>query len=217
MKFVKAKYMGNKTVRYETENGELIDYKGGTWTWRNNNPDNIIKSPFANSEGSIGDAGGFAVFPSYEIGENALRVLLKTKKYQERDLGELVKAYAPKEDGNDPDNYKKLVKQFTGLDSDKKLKELNSEELEKVIKAIIRVEGNVVGEIIPLKLKKIIQVSEEKGAIISYLIEEYGWVDRAKAVIFAREGVIDAVIVEGKNGEFLRSRPDETTTNNLKK
>jgi hypothetical protein len=177
MKFVKAKYMGNKTVRYETENGEL-----------------------------------FAVFPSYEIGENALRVLLKTKKYQERDLGELVKAYAPKEDGNDPDNYKKLVKQFTGLDSDKKLKELNSEELEKVIKAIIRVEGNVVGEIIPLKLKKIIQVSEEKGAIISYLIEEYGWVDRAKAVIFAREGVIDAVIVEGKNGEFLRSRPDETTS-----
>lgn len=217
MKFIKAKYMQNKTVRYQAETGELIDYVGGTWAWRNNNPGNIVKSPFADRHGAIGHAGGFAVFPDLEIGKEAQISLLKIKKYQEMAIWEVIKNYAPASDGNDPKNYTKLVKQFTGLDPNKKLKELDDSEFSQVIKAIIRVEGFKEGEIKPIKMKKIIDTKEEKGVLVSYKIEEYDWVDKKTAVYLAKKGIIDAVVVNGENGEFLRSKPDDTTSNNLKK
>lgn len=216
MKFIKAKYLGNKTVRYEVDSGEYVDYVGGTWAWRNNNPGNIIKGSFANKHGAIGDAGGFAVFSSYEVGENAQRSLLKIKKYQESKIWELIKAYAPKSDGNDPDHYTKLVKDFTGLDPDRLLKSLSDEEFEKVIKAIIRVEGYKKGDVKPVKLKKVLDTKSEKGVIVSYLVEEYGWISKSKAIEFAEKEIIDAVIVQGENGKHLRSRPDESTSNNFK-
>ncbi len=217
MNFIKAKYLGDRTVRYEAKNGDFVDYIGGTWAWRNNNPGNIIKSTFANKHGAIGDAGGFAIFPDYEVGENAQRALLKIKKYQEKKIWELIKTYAPESDGNDPKHYTKLVKQFTELDPERKLETLNTEEFDKVIHAIIRVEGYKEGKINPIRMKKIIDIREEKGVIASYLIEEYGWTNKSKAIDFAKRKIIDAVLVDGKNGKFLRSRPDETTSNNLKK
>jgi hypothetical protein len=209
--------MGNKTVRYEAESGQLIDYIGGTWAWRNNNPGNLKQGPFSMKNGAIGEAGGFAVFPDYDVGKKALHRLLKIKKYQEQNLSEIFKHYAPKADGNDPENYKKLVTQFTGLSPDKKLSELTDKEFEKVVNAIIRVEGYKEGTIIKINLRKIIDVKEVKGVIVSYLIEEYGWVDKARAIDFANNGIVDAVVVDGKNGRHLRTKPDNTTTNNLSK
>lgn len=217
MKFVEAKDMKNRRVRYKSDSGELVDYIGGTWAWRNNNPGNLIKGKFSDRHGAIGDAGNFAVFPDYETGKRALRSLLKISKYQNQYLGEIFKHYAPKKDGNDPENYKKLVTQFTGLSADRKLSEFNDEELEKVMSAIIRVEGFKEGEVKKVDLKKIINVREEDGVIVAYLIEEYGWVSKDQAVLFAKKGIIDAVLVEGKNGLHLRSRPDDTVLNNLSK
>jgi hypothetical protein len=54
------------------------------------------------------------------------------------------------------------------------------------------------------------------GVIVSYLIEEYGWIIKTKAIDFAERGVIDAVIVDGENGKFLRSHPDDTISNYFK-
>jgi integrase len=173
MKFIKATFLGHQTVRFESENGELVDHIGGNWTWRNNNPGNIIKGPFANKCGAIGHAGGFAVFPSADIGELALKKLLKTKKYQEKKISTLFEHYAPEQDGNNPKNYVKLVRQFTGIKSDLLLKELTEEEFEKFISAIKRVEGQKVGNIVPVKMKRILKTKEEKNVIVAYLIEEY--------------------------------------------
>lgn len=214
MNFIKATFIGNQTVRYEAESGELIDYIKRTWTWRNNNPGNIIKNPFAKRHGSIGNAGGFAVFSSVEDGEKALISLLKTNKYQNKTIALLIEDYAP-DIQNDTENYKKLVKKFTGLDPDTKVGALKDDEFDNLIAAIKRVEGHQEGKIVPVIKRAILKTKEEKGTIISYLIEDYGWVDKKKAIEFAKKEIIDATIVKGKNGQFLKSRPDQTTTNNL--
>lgn len=137
MKLIRARLVEEQTVRYEAADGELVDYVGGTWAWRNNNPGNIIMAPFAKKNGAIGDAGGFAIFPDYETGLAALKELLFLKKYQEKSIAEVIQAYAPLKDGNNPEQYRKLVKKFTGINSSRKIKELNAEELDQVISAII--------------------------------------------------------------------------------
>ena len=216
MKFVEARFIGKQTVRYKTDNGELVDYIGGTWAWRNNNPGNIIKSTFAIKNGAIGSAGGFAVFPDYKTGAQAQVQLLKLNKYQQRKIWEIIQIYAPSSDGNDPQNYTNLVKKFTGIDPDKRLKDLNEIDFNKVIQAIIKVEGFKVGQIIVLRMKKILNVKIENEIIVAYEVEEYGWLDKKQALEFTKMGLIDAVIVTTDKNIYLRSRPDETKTNNLK-
>lgn len=219
--FVKAEEISRNRVRYSDLSGRTFIYSKGTWAWRNNNPGNIRKPKQENMPtGVIGLAGGFLVFSTYEAGFTALQTLLKKDYYQNLTIFGTVAQYAPSEDKNDVNNYRKILKQVTKLDLKTKIKDLTDEQFLLLCQAIQRVEGFKVGEIIEeISKKKILDVKKNKqNLIIQYLIEGYGWLRKAEAINLVEKDIVDAVIVKRQSGYiFLRSRPDTTKTNNLDK
>ena len=211
--FKKAyKTKGKQEITYERENGSKVIYAGGTPAWRNNNPGNLKTGPFTRDHGAIsGRREKFAIFPDYETGRKALVALLKIPKYQAKTIGECVKPYAPKSDGNNPVRYRKLIKRFTSLDLNRKMNSLSVKELENLIDAIERIEGTKPGKVIEVpdyKKKQISSVRKnKKGTIVSYYVEALGWLSKSKAIALATAGTIDAVVATSRGGNlFLRTR-----------
>ncbi len=218
--FVRAKETGHKEVTYWRADGSSVRFIGGSRAWRNQNPGNVIsKGNFAKNHGAIGTAGGFAIFPNYETGKAALFSLLKTKEYQSLTIDKVVERYAPKS-SNDTRRYKVLVQKFTGLDLNRKLSTLSDDELERLAKAIERIEGQDPGKIIDSQeseKKKISAVRKnKKGVINKYYVAEFGWLSKSEAIELASQGKIDAVVATSRSGNaYLRTRPDQTALNNL--
>lgn len=73
-----GKVEGVRAIRYTTLDGQTLYRVGGGRGWRNHNPGNITRSPFAERHGSIGCDGARAIFPDNTTGENAHKALLKT-------------------------------------------------------------------------------------------------------------------------------------------
>lgn len=219
--FIKAEEMSRNRVRYTDSSGKSFIHSKGTWAWRNNNPGNIRKPSKGNMpNGVIGRAGGFLVFSSYEAGFKALHSLLKKDYYQNLTIFAAVAQYAPSEDKNNVENYRKILKQVTKLNLKTKIKDLTNEQFLLLCQAIQRVEGYQVGEITEeVPKKRILDVKKNKeNLIIQYLIEGYGWLRKTEAINLVEKELVDAVIVNRQNGYvFLRSRPDNTKTNNLDK
>ena len=174
----------------------------GTWAWRNNNPGNIVKGLKARKLGSIGVAGGFAVFPDYETGREALKGVLLTS-YPQTTLYRLVAFYAPGNENNVP-RYRKMLHDFTGLS----LKD-----------AIEKIEGTRRGEESILgPAKKITDVRRDrKNRISGYVVEELGLLSPLETVNGILSGEIDGVIAERGGRTYVRTRPDQIFENNLKK
>lgn len=84
---------------------------------RNNNPGNIIDSPFARSQpGYQGSDGRFAIFASPEQGSGAQAALLRS--YMDRGIntvGKIISRWAPKSDGNDTGAYVRRVATELGV------------------------------------------------------------------------------------------------------
>lgn len=218
--FVRAKETGPLEVTYYRTDGSSVLFKGGTRTWRNQNPGNIGAGKLADQFGAIGRAGGFAVFPEHEAGRKAIFRLLKIPKYQAVTIAKAIEIYAPAEDKNDTIRYKKLVQRFTGLDLNRKMSSLSDSELEKLVKAIERVEGWEPGKTIDSRESEKNKISavrkNKKGTIIRYYVAKFGWLSRARAIELASQGKIDAVVATSRNGKvYLRTRPDQTSLNNL--
>jgi len=74
MPYIKAEAYGEDSaaVVYIADDGKRLTRYGGSRAWRNNNPGNIRHTEFARRHGAIGSAGGFALFPDYLIGRNAI-------------------------------------------------------------------------------------------------------------------------------------------------
>lgn len=101
----------------------ITRYEGGPGdrNYRNNNPGNCRYSSvgyLAKYEPVKMDAKRFAVFPSWEVGMDYLRNLLKGKaiKYPSWTLLDLMTHYAPVEDDNDPTTYAKYLAKQLGVD-----------------------------------------------------------------------------------------------------
>lgn len=221
--FIKAEAPNKKAlqVTYYREDGSSATLTKGTRTWRNQNPGNIVRGSFANDHGAIGDAGGFAVFPSYEVGRAATFSLMKTPKYQKRTVAATIEAYAPVKGGNNTARYQRLVQEWTGLDLNRRLQDLSTNELERLVNAIERMEGWELGQTIEtpsvLKGKKITAVRKnKKGTITDYCVEGLGWVSKSNAIQLASQGKVDAVVATSRSGNlYLRTRPDVIVTNNF--
>ncbi len=127
-------------VVYTRANGNKFKRSGGTRAWRNNNPGCIRYSDFAAEQGAIGKAGGFAVFPDEETGRRAIAELLKSDKYCNLSIGQAITKYAPPHE-NDTQSYKNRLRRMTGLDINKKIRDLTAEQIDKVVNAICIVEG----------------------------------------------------------------------------
>lgn len=98
----------------------------GSRSYRNHNPLNLRASPFAE-----GSNGGFAVFNTDMDGFAAARWDIRQKARGntssgltgESTLRDLIKVWAPSEDGNDPASYLQHVCHMTGFLETMKLKE----------------------------------------------------------------------------------------------
>lgn len=155
--FIKAKDGNKNSVLYYTASDKVIERTGGTRAWRNNNPGNLRNSAFSKTHGSVGEAGGFAVFPDEETGRQALKDLLKTKTYRQLDIGKAITRYAPPVE-NDTGQYIKNIESMTELPASKSMDHLNDQELEKVVDAIRRIEGWREGKVSEQKKAKTIWV-----------------------------------------------------------
>ncbi|MEW6775283.1 MAG: hypothetical protein AB1405_03265 [Bdellovibrionota bacterium] len=127
-------------VFIEREEGRREWRSGGSRAWRNNNPGNIRGGQFAEAHGAVGSAGGFAVFPDYATGREAVKSLLGTPNYQNLTVNEAIGRYAPPSE-NDTGRYQQLIEQFTGLPGNTPMNTLTEEQLERVADAIERIEG----------------------------------------------------------------------------
>ncbi len=111
----------------------------GSRSYRNNNPGNFRFAPFIKELGAIGEdrkgvpvgTGGYAIFPSYNVGWEALLEFLRTAKknqlraYRQRaidmkrpgqvpTLGDFFAVYAPSSDNNNPLAYAEAVAKHIG-------------------------------------------------------------------------------------------------------
>ncbi len=189
---------------------------GGTRSWRNNNPGNIKSGAHSRIHGSIGSIGGFAVFPTYDEGREALARLLKRRDYQEKTIFDMVSSYAPKEDQNDPEQYRKIIRQKTGLNIDRRLRDLSEKEILKLVQAIQEIEGFRIGTEETFYAKSITDIETNKrNTIIAYFIEDMGWISKPEVIQLIEEGKVDAVVVEENDSVYVRTRPDGEIPNNL--
>lgn len=148
MRFINAIYHAStKTVEYESSNGTRLLKTGGSLNWRFNNPGNLIS--VKNQQGKIGvgvvynpDKHSFAIFSSIDAGENAKRSLLK-RKYKDYTIPEMMKKYAPGNDGNNPEAYANFIMSESGVAQGEKVGDLDDTKFSKVIKAISKKEGGL--------------------------------------------------------------------------
>ena len=93
----------------------------GTVANRNNNPGNLIASPWTQSQpGYAGqDASGFAIFATPQDGQNALAALVQNYASKGDSISQMMAAWAPaSQAGNDPTLYAQNVANAAGVSPD---------------------------------------------------------------------------------------------------
>ncbi len=216
-RFVRAEAGPNNSVIYYSDDGSQFIYSGGDRNWRNQNPGNLVPGKISRQNGAIGKAGGFAVFPTRDDGEAALRDSLKST-YGDKSLRQMIRAYAPGEDSNPTAVYLRYLQLQTGVKTERKIKDFTAEQFEKLWRAIARFEGKKEGTITEILAKKQINGvrKNKKGIIIAYHVEDIGWISKPQAIRLAKSGKLDAVVATSRSGNlFLRMRPDTSEVNNL--
>jgi hypothetical protein len=200
--FIKAKEGDNSSTVYYTADNRLVIKSGGSWAWRNNNPGNLRKGEYSRNNDCIGYSGGFAVFPTPEQGEAALRDLLKNG-YKHSSLQSMIKSYAPKKDKNKTAKYLKFILSKLGIKNPKAMvRDLTKEQFESLVKAIEQFEGWKEGQIkIPLRITKILK-DKKKKTIVAYFVEKMGWIEKDEAIELSKDYKIDAVVAMSRSGSL---------------
>lgn len=133
--------VGKRMVKYIYPDGSIEIRQGGTLPWRNKNP-----GALESGKGAIGKANRFAVFASEEEGMMAIKALLFGNSYRNLSLKDAVFKYAPPHENNTI-KYQNDLKRLTGIDIDRKLCDLNDEEIDCVVKTIKHLEGWRAGHV----------------------------------------------------------------------
>ncbi|MBV8646712.1 TIGR02594 family protein [Paludibacterium sp.] len=144
-----------RAATYTDNQGNLMVRSGGSLPWRVNNPGNLrprlntqgqpaprkVKTHigFAKARNDKGEESYFLIFPDYDTGVNELRANLK-RIYSKKTINEAIHGYAPSKE-NDTSGYVDKVEAFSGLSRNRIVGELNGDEFERLVQAIIRVEG----------------------------------------------------------------------------
>jgi len=117
------------------QNGGDPDQNDPTRADRNMNPGNIKYGTFAKKYGAKKDKDGFAIFPSKEVGEKAMRDLFTGENYKNMSVSEAIKKWT----GGHPYRYD------LGPLTDKKVAELGPDELDIVMSTMQKGEGTRYG------------------------------------------------------------------------
>lgn len=137
---------GSSVIIFYSDDTEEVR-SGGTRSWRNHNPGNIIAGNHANNNGAIGGAGGIAVFPVEATGKAALLALLRRSDWQAKTLDTAIQDYAPPQDGNPTAAYQKFARNKLGKSGTEKLSSFSSGEISNLANTIIQFEGWQVGTV----------------------------------------------------------------------
>lgn len=134
---------------YKTDKGDIVR-EGGSRSWRNNNPGNIIWGDYARSKGAIGhdtNAAGhvMAIFPTKEMGSAAKdQLLFEGVNYRDKKLSEAIKRYAPKYDknGKQINNTEQYIKNVLSSvnGQDKKMKDYSLSEQKAILAMVEKTE-----------------------------------------------------------------------------
>jgi hypothetical protein len=99
-------------------------YYPGSLAYRNNNPGNLI---YAGQTGAVVGDGGFAKFPTYQDGLNALYNQIQLYASRGMTIQDMMNVYAPAGDGgNDPTGYAETIAAAVGATPDTPLTSLDS-------------------------------------------------------------------------------------------
>jgi hypothetical protein len=193
------------TVQYFDEKGNITIRSDGTKAWRNNNPGNMrYKGGFAIRHGAIGEAGKMAVFPTETSGRKALIDLLKSTNYNNLKITELPEKY----DKDNAQEYRRMLLSISKLDPNKRIKDLDTNEFDRLREAIERIEGWEIGKEDFIEKWYISGVHKKHGVIVEYLVDKGGkssWIVKEEALKLATEGKLHVTIVHLKNGTtYLR-------------
>lgn len=142
-----ANVISAKVIEYRHSNGTKYRHNNGSVAWRQTNPGNIVNGKFATDNGAIGRGKKFAIFPSKEVGIQAIINLLRSPSYNNLSILNAIKQYAPVADNNDPVRYANTISRKTGLDVNRILNTLNDAEIRKVADIIQQVEGWIPGTV----------------------------------------------------------------------
>jgi RHS repeat-associated protein len=125
--------------------------RGGDRSWRNNNPGNLVYSPWSAAHGAMRpDYGGQAIFPTMEAGLAAQAALWRMGKYQSLTLADAIEAYAPKKENNTAE-YIKQIATGLGVSPDTRISDLTDEQLLKLIAIQHKIEGQKPGTVTPIR------------------------------------------------------------------
>ncbi|WP_428523792.1 DUF2272 domain-containing protein [Roseibium sp.] len=143
--YTSATEIAGKQIRYEAPDGSILLKKGGSVSWRYNNPGNITKSTFANNNGAIGNGTKFAIFPYEDVGYKALQTLLSGNSYRNLSLLEAMRRYAPEADNNQPHQYADFLSNLTGISLAQVIGTVSPDKFEALCQGIKRFEGWKIG------------------------------------------------------------------------
>ena len=101
-----------------------VSYPQGSLAYRNNNPGNL--RPGSLAVGATGSNGGYAVFPNYQAGWNALLGLIQSSTYYGDTLSQFFQTYAPAADNNNPAAYAAGVAAQLGVDANTPISQLET-------------------------------------------------------------------------------------------
>ena len=146
MKFVSVKHdIPTLTAEFIAEDGTRYLRTGGNPCWRFFNPGNIRPSKTSVCDAfkigiAITKSGKFMIFPDYNTGWQALKLLLKMT-YKDYTIDELTEAYSPSKDGNNPQQYSTFIIDEANVKGSDCIKNMDDKTLERVMEAIKKMEG----------------------------------------------------------------------------
>lgn len=203
-RFIKAQLGPGHCVIYAEDSGKFYRFSGGTWTWRNHNPGNLVPGNVSKRHNQIGATDKFAIFPDYETGHAALLDCLKTT-YENATIDDLVKAYAPASDGNNVKIYTKFLRDKTGISDNRVVKDFNPAEFKKLWEAIEKMEGYKEGTI--TEILPVIAVHKNKSGIHGYHVKTRGWLSKNECISLLKRNMVDLVLCTSRlRHVFLRAR-----------
>lgn len=137
-----------RRVEYFDANNRRQTKTGGTRSWRNNNPGNIMCGAFTNAHGAIGcdenTQPTAAIFPSLEVGRAAQIALLRDEAYQRLTVGRALDRWTGQENHT---SYRDCVGGKSGILMERQMASLSGEELASLAKAMQHCEGFTEGTI----------------------------------------------------------------------
>jgi len=151
---------GTTTIGNETRTG-------GTVSWRNNNPGNIVYGDFAIKQGAvgyvIGDGGvKLAVFPDMETGRKAHKELLTGGEYNNLSVGDALRKWSTGSTTSGASaGYVGGIINELGVDSSKRISDLSPKELDSLLKIQQKWEGFKEGTVSDTSFSKDLQKRKE--------------------------------------------------------